>query len=127
MPKMFPITLEVEEIALGRVMRLLHNTPGVAKLHFDLGDTKQRKTNGHRKPKGSFEESGADLLIRVLNKSGPMSKGQMHEAFEKAGRSGKSADSVTHGLKSQGLIQNTGNGYVLTKKMRDRLRHRKGA
>ena len=37
MPKTFPIRLEVEEIALGTVLRKLHDMPGIAKLHLDLG------------------------------------------------------------------------------------------
>jgi len=36
MPKTFPIRLEVEEIALGAVLRKLNDMPGIAKLHLDL-------------------------------------------------------------------------------------------
>jgi hypothetical protein len=37
MPKTFPIMLDVEEIALGSVLRKLHDMPGIARLHLDLG------------------------------------------------------------------------------------------
>ena len=37
MPKTFPIKIEVEEIALGTVLRRLNEMPGIAKLHLDLG------------------------------------------------------------------------------------------
>lgn len=37
MPKTFPIMIEVEEIALGPVLRKLNDMPGIAKLHLDLG------------------------------------------------------------------------------------------
>jgi hypothetical protein len=37
MPKTFPIMIEVEEIALGPVLRKLNEMAGVAKLHLDLG------------------------------------------------------------------------------------------
>jgi hypothetical protein len=37
MAKTFPIRLEVEEIALGSVLRRLHDMPGIAKLDLDLG------------------------------------------------------------------------------------------
>jgi hypothetical protein len=37
MPKTFPIMIEVEEIALGPVLRKLNEMPGIAKLHLDLG------------------------------------------------------------------------------------------
>jgi hypothetical protein len=36
MPKTFPIMIEVEEIALGPVLRRLNDMPGIAKLHLDL-------------------------------------------------------------------------------------------
>ncbi|HVG51626.1 MAG TPA: hypothetical protein VM867_08340 [Xanthobacteraceae bacterium] len=37
MAKTFPIMIEVEEIALGPVLRKLNDMPGIAKLHLDLG------------------------------------------------------------------------------------------
>jgi hypothetical protein len=37
MPKTFPIMIEVEEIALGPVLRKLNEMAGIAKLHLDLG------------------------------------------------------------------------------------------
>lgn len=37
MPKTFPIMLEVEEIALGTVLRKLNDMPGIAKLNLNLG------------------------------------------------------------------------------------------
>jgi uncharacterized protein YpbB len=42
------------------------------------------------------------------------------------GRSGKSISSVLHKLKKQGDVQIGDDGYMLTKKARDRMRHRKG-
>ena len=37
MPKTFPIIIDVEEIALGTVLRKLNDMAGIAKLHLDLG------------------------------------------------------------------------------------------
>ena len=37
MPKTFPILLEVEEIALGTVLRKLNEMPGIVKLDLNLG------------------------------------------------------------------------------------------
>jgi hypothetical protein len=37
MPKTFPIKLDVEEIALGTVLRKLSDMPGIIGLHLDLG------------------------------------------------------------------------------------------
>lgn len=36
MPKLFPISLEVEEVAVGRVLRMLNGMAGVVRLHLNL-------------------------------------------------------------------------------------------
>src|SRR5262245_13653027 len=60
MPKLFGMTIEVEEIAVGRVMRLLNATPGVAKFHLDMDREKKPvgRPNGHSAPRKSFEQNG---------------------------------------------------------------------
>jgi hypothetical protein len=133
MPKLFSISIEVEEIAVGRVMRQLHHMEGVAKLNLDMGDTKP-KPNGSKKPhtnlgrtKKVFEITGRDFFLKVLQKGKPLTTAAMRQAFADDGRSPQSANSITHTLKQEGLIQATEDGYILTKKMKDRLRHRKGA
>lgn len=132
MPKTFPILIDVEEIAVGRVMRMLNKLPGVAKLHLDLEGV--GKSNGagrthsaDRKPHGRFEVSGEEAILQALNGRPPMTSAQLAGAFEAQGRSPKSISSCLHKLRSEGLINSTHDGYSLTKKSRDRLRHRKSA
>jgi hypothetical protein len=129
MPKLFSISIKVEEIAVGRVMSLLHHTAGVAKLDLDMGDAKPKKPNGAhpatRKPKKSYEIPNKDFLIGVLAKAkGPISAGQLKEAFTEDGRGAASINSLVWQFKKDGLVDNKGDGYFLTKKMKDRLRHR---
>jgi hypothetical protein len=137
-PKPITIEVEVEEIAVGRVMRILHNTPGVLDVHWDMGgpkhinggEYKEHATKG--KPHQSYSVKGTDLVAQILYKSGePMGSGELSQAFEKAGRSPHSIASPLHSLRLQGLVEysTTGKttGYVLTKRMKDRMRHRKGA
>jgi ribosomal protein S19E (S16A) len=50
----------------------------------------------------------------------------LQQAFTAAGR-GSSIASATHRLRREGLIESTHEGYVLSRKAKDRLRHRKGA
>ena len=38
MAKTFSVRLEIEEVALGTVLRKLHDMPGVAKLDLDFGE-----------------------------------------------------------------------------------------
>jgi hypothetical protein len=129
MPKLFSISIEVEEVAVGRVMRLLHNLEGVAKLDLDMGDTKP-KPNGSGKPhagvgvpKKVFGITGRDFLIKLLAKGKPQQASALRQAFEDDGRSPNSVHSIIFTYKGEGLVENTGDGYVLTKKMKDRLRH----
>ena len=129
MPKPVTIEVEVEEIAVGRVMRILHNTPGVIHAHWDMGDPKPHPlANGSapRKERGAYAERGEDLIIKLLKPGKPLRTTRLREMFEKEGR-GNSIASAIHKLKAEGLVESTPAGYVLTHKMKDRLRHRKGA
>lgn len=50
MPKLFPISLEVEEVAVGRVLRALNTMTGVVRLHLNLtpeGSDKSVRQVGH--------------------------------------------------------------------------------
>jgi len=50
MPKLFPISLDVEETAVGRVLRALNSMPGVVRLHLNLaGETSDKNVRqvGH--------------------------------------------------------------------------------
>lgn len=42
MPKLFPISLEVEEAALGRILRLLNVMPGVSRLNLNLQNSQRQ-------------------------------------------------------------------------------------
>jgi uncharacterized protein YpbB len=65
-------------------------------------------------------------VIKALYGKPPMSVPQLRDLFVAQGRSGKSISSVLHKLKKQGDVQIGDDGYMLTKKARDRMRHRKG-
>lgn len=135
MPKLHSIHIQVEEVAVGYVMRVLNTTPGVAKINYDA-DGFQAKPN--KKPNGSYNQgkpraagkgiNGQQFIVQLLAKAGgPLTQGDLANAFEKDGRSRASPPSSIDGLKKQGLIVSTGQGYALSKKMKDRLRHRKEA
>lgn len=47
MPKLFPISIEVEELALGRVLRSLNTMAGVVRLHLNLTQEKAMKQLAH--------------------------------------------------------------------------------
>lgn len=47
MPKLFPISIEVEEVALGRVLRSLNTMAGVVRLHLNLTQDKAPQQISH--------------------------------------------------------------------------------
>jgi len=132
MPKLFPIHIEVEEVALGRVMRILHHTEGVAKIDLQMEEPaprpKLKKPNGHapHAVRDKFEIKGTDFVIEMLDKAnGPIRHNAIRQAFVNKGRAPGSANYCLYGLAQEGLVQSTKEGYVLTKKMKDRLYHKR--
>ena len=127
MPKLFPMQIEVEELYVGKVWRLLDKMPGVAKMHIDMGGdkTKKEKANGAKMPRKVFATSGNDLVLDLLF-SKPQGTGQIRESFISAGRSPASTSSILHELKHSGDIKHDDEGaWILTKKARDRIRGQK--
>jgi hypothetical protein len=131
MPKPFLIGIEVEEVAFGAVVRKLNALDGVVRLHldFDADKKKMGKGNGHsgavRKDYGTT--TGNDVVLKTLYAAkGPTPAREIGGAFAAAGRSPKSINSVLHSMQKDGDIQRhpDGGGFVLTKKARDRMRHR---
>lgn len=122
MPKPFTIGVEIEEFAVIAVVRKINKLKGVIKLHMDLD--KETKTNGTGKPRGNYEGSGQEAMAGILHGKPPMTTGQLKGAFKELGRSPASIASVLHTMQANGEIKRTGDGYTLTPKMRDRLRHR---
>ena len=129
MPKPFMIGVEIEEVAFGAVMRKIDALPGVVKIHLNLNKDKNgpaAKPNGTGNTRGSFDTTGKEALGALLFKTSPLTASQLKQAFVAEGRSPASISSVLHSMKTDGDIKLTDQGYVLSKKMRDRLRHRKG-
>jgi len=133
MPKLFPIHIEVEEMYVGRVYRMLDGMDGVAKIAL-TGLSAKTKPNGAdhptvRKPRGpykKFDVGGDERIAQALFKNSPMTASQLAEMFTEEGRSPKSVNSCVHTMKKRGdVVQDPKmGGYMLTKKMRDRMRHR---
>jgi hypothetical protein len=104
MPKTFPIMIEVEEIALGPVLRKLNDMPGIAKLHLDLGhggDGAGKKQLAHhaaaRTKNGNNEQTVVKLLMH-----GPKHISEISAAL---GGAKSRAYGVTHQLRKQGLAE----------------------
>src|SRR5262245_53185544 len=134
MPRLFPITVEVEEIKVGRVMRQLQKSPDIVTVTAGGSNPKAAKTNGAGempspraytgKPRPSYAVKGADELLKFLSRA-PRTTAELRADFQIAGRSPASVASLTHELKNTGRIKKAPDGekWTLTKKERDRLRH----
>ena len=135
MPKPMIITVSVEEIAFGKVYRMLDTHPGVISMTYHAEGSKpnghDKKENGNKgKPKNTFEMRGSEYLLGAMYKhKGPVRTIALRKLFEQAKRSPASVSSLLHAAKQEGLIESREDGYVLTKKGRDReyQRSKKGA
>jgi hypothetical protein len=103
MPKTFPIKIEVEEIALGTVLRRLNDMPGIARLHLDLGHggqgagAKQLAQQAAKARGGNAEQTVIKLLMH-----GPKHVNELSAAI---GGAKSRVYGVVHGLRKKGLTQ----------------------
>jgi hypothetical protein len=104
--KTFPVRLEVEEIALGTVLRKLNDMPGIAKLHLDLGH------GGEGAGKQQLESAAAlqgtkitDLAMRILAHGQPMHVRQISSQL--GGARTRTYSALTQ-LRKAGLVKNGG-------------------
>jgi hypothetical protein len=119
MPKLFPIRLEVEEIALGPVLRKLNGMPGIANLHLDLGQGGQgsgRKQLEHHAAEKRVRGNDAQQAAIAFLMAGPKHIGEISAAI---GGKKPRAYSVMNQLRKQGLAEAAaGSGmHQLTKKV----------
>jgi hypothetical protein len=105
MPKTFPVKIEVEEIALGTVLRRLNEMPGIAKLHLDLGHGGQgagkKELEHHAAAKRAANGDGQQAAIKLLL-SGPK---HIREISEAVGGAKSRAYGLMTQLRKQGLAE----------------------
>lgn len=125
MPKPFLLGIEVEEIALGKIMRVLNKMPGVVKLHMDFN-----KPNGAHSPaapkfKKKFDMTASEFILTLLDKD-QMRSADMKDHFSDVGRQPSSvASSLSDAYKAQLVKKNAEGVWSLTKKGHDKMRYLK--
>jgi Mn-dependent DtxR family transcriptional regulator len=104
MPKTFPIHLEVEEIALGTVLRKLNDMPGIAKIDLNLGHGgqgagKEKLVQGAAQMRGDNAEQA---IVKLL-----VSQGEMHiqEIASTLGWAKQRAYGAMHQLRKKGITE----------------------
>lgn len=145
MAKPIHVELKIERSAFFETMDRIGKLHGVVDVLWD--PQKIFKPNGTantaepRGPRGPYKKkrpstkietksglSGKNFVLKLLEK-GPMATAELGEAFVADGRAKSSTASTINHLKVADLIRYDEKlvGYVLSKKMKDRLRHRKEA
>jgi len=122
MPKTFPIRLEVEEIALGTVLRKLNEMPGIVRLHLDLdrgGEGVGRKQLEEAAKTVRSEGSAEERVLKMLV-DGPKHVGELSRVL---GGAKSRAYGAVHQLRKKGLAEaGEGKGmHQLTKAARAQL------
>lgn len=132
MPKLFPIAIEVEESIVGKVYRLLDEMPGVAKIKIGDKAVAGGKPNGAHEPheRGArgpykkYDAHGDEVVTKIMSAAKmPMTSTQLKDHFVALGRAPTSINSLIHIMLKRGDLERRPDGYVLSKKVKDRLRH----
>jgi hypothetical protein len=119
MAKPYMLGVEVEEPALGKVMRKINALPGVINLHMDFKPAAKkapdkRAYNGGA-TRNKYEENGDEVLMRVFGgrRDKKVTTTDMREYFEKAGRSPASVHNLTFRLHRAGAMKKVAPGVFM--------------
>lgn len=121
MSKLFPIGIEVEEVAVGSVLRILNKTPGVAKLHLNLmNENPSEERDGGTvlsnemasvlpRPRPPREGSVQTVIAKMLSVA-PCHNKVLREALKRNKFSETGLPSQLTVMKAKGYIQKMGPG-----------------
>ena len=117
MPKTFPINIEVEEIALGAVLRKLNEMPGIVKIDLNLGHGGQgadrRRLEQHAAEARVQNGSREPIALKMLME-GPK---HIREISAALGGAKSRAYGLMNSLSKKGLTRSVGKGmHELTKR-----------
>jgi Mn-dependent DtxR family transcriptional regulator len=122
MPKTFPIRLEVEEIALGPVLRKLNEMPGIVKLDLDLGHGGQgpgRKQLEHHAAEAGAQNGSREPIALKMLMQGPK---HIREISAALGGQKSRAYGLMNSLQKKGLTKSIGKGmHELTQKAKSQF------
>src|SRR5258705_8811543 len=107
MAALFPIMIEVEEIALGSVLRKLNGMEGVAKLHLNLDGAKPKLGSPGGAREGAGRKSGGSVEQRIVallfKEGGPVHISAIAEALS---LKATQIHGALHQLKKKGVTHN---------------------
>lgn len=117
MPKLVPIQLQVEEIAFIPVLRILHTTPGIAKVDFDIDSLFPRKklqpkrADARPEPiRALGDKTTLKELLLILMVPGPMGLAAFKQQAVERGFSANGVSGALTELRGAGLSESAGSG-----------------
>lgn len=119
----FPVIIEVEETALGPVMKILHKTPGVIKFHVDmdgLGKKKKPHGNGGKARKKNCVDP---VLIAVKQKHHNLvTRQQLAALYAEAGGTAGATNSFIPRCKAGKWLTPVGDKFKVGPKGEERIK-----
>jgi hypothetical protein len=112
MPKPMKLMIEVEEVAHGRVFRMLDGTPGVVTI-TPIGDG-PRSGGGSTGQKQGGTQSAACLLLAALIRTPGITVEQMRPVLEGNGKRASTLAGTLASMKKAGEIRASGSGKSAT-------------
>jgi len=128
MAKLFPIGIEVEEVAVGSVLRILNKTPGVAKLHLNLLNEAAStvdntvtedvaEVRNTLPPVRQAKDGSSQMIVAQILRTAPVHNEILREALKRQGYSAASLASLITKMRENGFVKRVGVGiWKLTDK-----------
>jgi len=106
------MTIEVEEMAFGKVFRTLDGMPGV--IAIKIAGTGPKKPKGNSKGNSGGRTSAQIVLAELVRQ--PLDKGALTQRLEEGGKKATSLPDTLYKLRNQKLITGSAaKGYKITK------------
>lgn len=129
MPRFHRVVIDVEEVAVGAVMRELHNMRGVVNIHYDMQSisykaNKQLKNGADRKARIQHEVTTQQLVNTLLLKTNkPITSKEAIKRLAPHQRTPSAIYTAFGILRTNGYATGSmDKGYVLTAKGREHLK-----
>lgn len=117
MPKPMSMTIEVEEMAFGKIFRTLDGMPGVVSINLKGAGPKAATPKG--KANGDGTANGGKtlntlLLEAMLASKNVLTAADLASALQAHGKSRNSAQGTLSRLKAHKLVKRSGKGWKIT-------------
>ena len=116
------LTIEIEEIAVGPVIRRLTNMPGIVALHMDLDKLSAKPGGQVGVKRGPYKKNGADSsrsslrgeVLRMMSDGKPIERKAIHNAFNPTAAEPRrtSLRNVIYNAERDGYLKKAGAGKV---------------